>query len=252
MKYPIGIQNFEKIRKEGYVYVDKTALIYDLAHNGSYYFLSRPRRFGKSLLLSTMAAYFSGRKDLFKGLAMERLEKDWTVYPVLHLDLNTGRYDSEESLYHVIDDFLSKLEAVYGAFHSEVTLELRFKGLIERIAKKEGQRVVILVDEYDKPMLQAIDDDGLQEKFRNSLKAFYSVLKTQDEFIRFAFLTGVTKFGKVSVFSDLNNLVDISMDARYQTICGITGGELHRYFDEGIRHVVETNGLNAEDACREL
>lgn len=252
MKYPIGIQNFEKIRTDGYVYVDKTALIYDLARNGSYYFLSRPRRFGKSLLLSTMAAYFSGRKDLFKGLAMEGLEKDWTVYPVLHLDLNTGRYDSEESLYHVLDDFLSKLEAVYGAFHSEVTLELRFKGLIERIAKKEGQRVVILVDEYDKPMLQAIDDDGLQEKFRNSLKAFYSVLKTQDEFIRFAFLTGVTKFGKVSVFSDLNNLVDISMDARYQTICGITGGELHRYFDEGIRHVVETNGLNDEDACREL
>lgn len=252
MKYPIGIQNFEKIRREGYVYVDKTALIYDLAHNGSYYFLSRPRRFGKSLLLSTMAAYFSGRKDLFKGLAMEGLEKDWTVYPVLHLDLNTGKYDSEESLYHVLDDFLSKLETVYGSFHSEATLELRFKGLIERIAKKEGQRVVILVDEYDKPMLQAIDDDNLQEKFRDSLKAFYSVLKTQDEFIRFAFLTGVTKFGKVSVFSDLNNLVDISMDARYQTICGITSKELHQYFEEGIRHVADTNGLSNEETCREL
>lgn len=252
MKYPIGIQNFEKIRREGYVYVDKTALIYDLAHNGSYYFLSRPRRFGKSLLLSTMAAYFSGRKDLFKGLAMEGLEKDWRVYPVLHLDLNTGKYDSEESLYHVLDDFLSKLETVYGSFHSEATLELRFKGLIERIAKKEGQRVVILVDEYDKPMLQAIDDDNLQEKFRDSLKAFYSVLKTQDEFIRFAFLTGVTKFGKVSVFSDLNNLVDISMDARYQTICGITSKELHQYFEEGIRHVVDTNGLSNEETCREL
>lgn len=252
MKYPIGIQNFEKIRREGYVYVDKTALIYDLAHNGSYYFLSRPRRFGKSLLLSTMAAYFSGRKDLFKGLAMEGLEKDWRVYPVLHLDLNTGKYDSEESLYHVLDDFLSKLETVYGSFHSEATLELRFKGLIERIAKKEGQRVVILVDEYDKPMLQAIDDDNLQEKFRDSLKAFYSVLKTQDEFIRFAFLTGVTKFGKVSVFSDLNNLVDISMDARYQTICGITSKELHQYFEEGIRHIVDTNGLSNEETCREL
>ena len=208
MKYPIGIQNFESLREDDYVYVDKTPLIYKLANEGRYYFLSRPRRFGKSLLISTMAAYFSGKKELFKGLAMEKLEKDWTVYPVLHIDLNTGKYDSEDSLYHVLDDFLAKLEAVYGTFHSEATLELRFKGLIERIAKKEGQRVVILVDEYDKPMLQAINNDELQEKFRSTLKAFYSVLKTQDQYIKFAFLTGVTKFGKVSVFSDLNNLVD--------------------------------------------
>lgn len=252
MKYPIGIQNFEKIRKEKYVYVDKTALIYKLASEGSYYFLSRPRRFGKSLLISTMSAYFNGRKELFKGLAMENLEKDWVSYPILHLDLNTGKYDSVDSLYHVLDDFLAKLEAVYGTFHSEATLELRWKGLIERVAKKEGQRVVILVDEYDKPMLQAINDDKLQENFRNTLKAFYSVLKTQDQYIKFAFLTGVTKFGKVSVFSDLNNLVDISMDERYQDICGISDKEIHEYFEDGILRLSERYNSSYDDTCARM
>ena len=252
MKYPIGIQNFESLREDDYVYVDKTLLIYKLANEGRYYFLSRPRRFGKSLLISTMAAYFSGKKELFKGLAMEKLEKDWTVYPVLHIDLNTGKYDSEDSLYHVLDDFLAKLEAVYGTFHSEATLELRFKGLIERIAKKEGQRVVILVDEYDKPMLQAINNDELQEKFRSTLKAFYSVLKTQDQYIKFAFLIGVTKFGKVSVFSDLNNLVDISMDERYQDICGISEKEIHDYFEEEIDALSERYNSSYSDTCARL
>ena len=252
MKYPIGIQNFESLREDDYVYVDKTLLIYKLANEGRYYFLSRPRRFGKSLLISTMAAYFSGKKELFKGLAMEKLEKDWTVYPVLHIDLNTGKYDSEDSLYHVLDDFLAKLEAVYGTFHSEATLELRFKGLIERIAKKEGQRVVILVDEYDKPMLQAINNDELQEKFRSTLKAFYSVLKTQDQYIKFAFLIGVTKFGKVSVFSDLNNLVDISMDERYQDICGISEKEIHDYLEEGINALSERYNSSYSDTCARL
>ena len=252
MKYPIGIQNFESLREDDYVYVDKTLLIYKLANEGRYYFLSRPRRFGKSLLISTMAAYFSGKKELFKGLAMEKLEKDWTVYPVLHIDLNTGKYDSEDSLYHVLDDFLAKLEAVYGTFHSEATLELRFKGLIERIAKKEGQRVVILVDEYDKPMLQAINNDELQEKFRSTLKAFYSVLKTQDQYIKFAFLIGVTKFGKVSVFSDLNNLVDISMDERYQDICGISEKEIHDYLEEGINALSERYNSSYSDTCVRL
>ena len=156
MKYPIGIQNFTKVRQERYVYVDKTAFIYKLASEGSYYFLSRPRRFGKSLLISTMDAYFRGQKELFRGLALEALEKDWTVYPVVHIDLNTGKYDSEDALFHVLNDYLCKLEDVYGKYPSEVTPELRFKGIIERIAKKHNQRVVILVDEYDKPMLQAI------------------------------------------------------------------------------------------------
>jgi hypothetical protein len=252
MKYPIGIQNFAKVRQDGYVYVDKTALIYQLADRGSYYFLSRPRRFGKSLLVSTMAAYFSGQKELFHGLALEQLEKDWTVYPVIYLDLNTGKYDSEDALFHVLNDFLCKLEDIYGKYSSEVTPELRFKGLIERIAKKHNQRVVILVDEYDKPMLQAINNPELQDHFRNTLKAFYSVLKTQDQYIKFAFLTGVTKFGKISVFSDLNNLVDISMDARYQGICGITQDELMTYFKQSIQDIADAYGVSFDEAAAKL
>ena len=252
MKYPIGIQNFAKVRQDNYVYVDKTALIYQLADRGSYYFLSRPRRFGKSLLVSTMAAYFSGQKELFHGLALEQLEKNWTVYPVIYLDLNTGKYDSEDALFHVLNDFLCKLEDIYGKYPSEVTPELRFKGLIERIAKKHNQRVVILVDEYDKPMLQAIDNPELQDHFRNTLKAFYSVLKTQDQYIKFAFLTGVTKFGKVSVFSDLNNLVDISMDARYQDICGISEKELLTYFTSSIHELAERYQLSDEQMHQRL
>ncbi len=252
MKYPIGIQDFEKIRTGGYAYVDKTALVYKLADEGSYYFLSRPRRFGKSLLLSTIEAYFLGKRELFQGLALEGLEKEWAVHPVLHLDLNTGKYNTPESLDRVLDDFLSNLEAVYGTFRTETTPGLRFKGIIERAAKTAGRRVVILVDEYDKPMLQAIGDEALQAEFRSTLKEFYSVLKTQDRYIRFAFLTGVTKFGKVSVFSDLNNLQDISMDDAYQTVCGVTEAEMHRYFEEGIRRLSERSRLTYDETCRRL
>lgn len=246
------MQNFEKIRHEGYAYVDKTALIYSLAHNGSYYFLSRPRRFGKSLLMSTMAAYFSGKRELFKGLAIEQLEKEWTVYPVLHLDLNTDKYDHKEVLEQRLNLFLSEWEERYGRNVNEVTLSQRFEGIIKRIFQKEGNPVVILVDEYDKPLLQAIGNDELQSAYRNTLKAFYGTLKSQDRYIRFAFLVGVTKFGKVSVFSDLNNLTDISMDARYQTICGITEEEMHAYFEEGIRYVAENNEMTVEETCAKL
>ena len=154
MKFPIGIQNFEKLRNDGYVYVDKTALLYKLVNNGSYYFLSRPRRFGKSLLISTLESYFSGRKELFKGLAIENLEKDWEEYPILHLDLNTAKYDSTDALLNVLNDVLSNWETSYGTSPTEVTPELRFKGIIRRAWERTGRRVVILVDEYDKPMLQ--------------------------------------------------------------------------------------------------
>lgn len=252
MKYPIGIQDFDKIINEGYTYVDKTELIYKLVHEGSYYFLSRPRRFGKSLLMSTLDAYFSGKRELFKNLAIEKLEEDWTAYPVLHLDLNTGKYNSKDSLTHALDDFLSRLEANYGTFHSEKTLELRFMGIIERIYHKTGKPVVILVDEYDKPLLQSINNKELQEDFRATLKAFYSVLKTQDRYIRFALLTGVTKFGKVSVFSDLNNLTDISMDEGYDTLCGITEEEMHRYFEESIQKLAERYKISYEETCARL
>ena len=242
MKYPIGIQDFEKLRTNGYSYVDKSRFVYKLATEGEYYFLSRPRRFGKSLFLSTLEAYFQGKKELFEGLAIYDMEKEWKKYPIFHIDLNTANFREKDSLYIVLNDYLTAWETKYGARESEATLALRFKGVIARAAEKEGCGVVILVDEYDKPILQTLSDPELQAEHRAQLKAFYSVLKTQDRYIKFAFLTGVTKFGKVSVFSDLNNLTDISMDYRYISICGMTEKELVENFKEGICQLAEANG----------
>ena len=250
--YPIGIQSFEELRKGGYYYVDKTEQIYRLVKTGKYYFLSRPRRFGKSLLISTLEAYFFGRQDLFQGLAMEQLEKDWTVYPILHLDLNSQKYDTPESLENILNDALCGWEKLYGAEASERSLSLRFKGVIERAAKKSGQNVVVLVDEYDKPLLQAIGDSALQAEFRATLKAFYGVLKSCDASIRFALLTGVTKFSKVSVFSDLNNLEDISLDRVYASICGITEQELLTGFADDIRRLGEIHTMTEDEVFHKL
>lgn len=175
--YPIGIQNFEKLRKGGYFYVDKTALVYQMVKTGSYYFLSRPRRFGKSLLLSTLEAYFQGKKELFKGLAIEKLEKEWTKHPVLHLDLNTEKYDTLQSLEDILNAALSDWEQIYGSAPWEKSIALRFKGVVKRACEQTGQMVVILVDEYDKPMLQAIGNEALQKEFCETLKPFYGVLK---------------------------------------------------------------------------
>ena len=252
MRYPIGIQSFEKIRLGEYTYVDKTALIHQLVNTSNYYFLSRPRRFGKSLLISTLEAYFNGQQELFKGLEMEQLEKEWTKYPVLHLDLNTSKYDEKNSLINVLNDTLCQWESVYGTVPSEVNPELRFKGIIRRAYEQTGQRVVILVDEYDKPMLQSIGNEELQNEYRNTLKAFYSVMKTQDRYIRFGFLTGVTKFGKVSVFSDLNNLIDLSMDRQFQTLCGMTDKEIHTYFEEPLHQIAENYGITYDEVCLRL
>ena len=246
--YPIGIQNFEKIRKDGYLYIDKTALIYQLVKTGSYYFLSRPRRFGKSLLLSTLEAYFQGKKELFEGLAMEKLEKEWTKYPILHFDLNISHYDAPDRLYKILNDTLSRYEEEYGTRPTEETLPLRFAGIIDRAYRKTGQRAVILIDEYDKPLLQNLHDEEMQNRFRNMLKPFYGVLKTMDRAIRFALLTGVTKFGKVSVFSDLNNLDDISMREPYAAICGITETELRTHFDEDIHTLASALERTYEEA----
>ena len=250
--YPIGIQNFEKIRKGGYFYIDKTALIYQLVKTGSYYFLSRPRRFGKSLLISTLEAYFQGKRELFEGLAMEKMEKDWVKYPVLHLDLNTEKYDTPESLENKLNGALVEWEKMYGAEPSEKSLAMRFEGVIKRACQQEGQSVVILVDEYDKPMLQAIGDDALQKSFRDTLKAFYGALKSQDGCIKFALLTGVTKFGKVSVFSDLNNLNDISMDEPFISICGITEKEIHLNFEEDLHELAAAQKMTYQEVCNEL
>ena len=252
MIYPIGIQNFESLRKDRYFYIDKTAMIHRLVHTGRYYFLSRPRRFGKSLLLSTLEAYFEGKRDLFKGLALERLETEWTSRPVLHLDLNIERYDASDSLRNILNRNLVAWEESYGRDSSEVSLSLRFAGVIRRACERTGHRVAILVDEYDKPMLQSIGNKALQEEFRAMLKPFYGVLKTMDGYIKFALLTGVTKFGKVSVFSDLNNLEDISMDESYVSLCGITEGEIHENLEEELRELAAAQKLSYEDTCARL
>lgn len=247
-KYPIGIQSFEKLRRGDFVYVDKTDLIYSLAYYGNYYFLSRPRRFGKSLLLSTLDAYFRGKKGLFKGLAIEKLEKDWTEFPVWHLDLNVGEYDDTDSLNAKLDSFLKPLEEKYGRDPVLKEFGQRFEHVINAAYEKLGQQIVILVDEYDKPLLAAIGNKTLQERYRTILKSFYGAMKSTDRCIRFALLTGVTKFGKVSIFSDLNHLTDISMDARYQTICGITEEEIERYFKPALENVAAFNGIDVEEA----
>lgn len=252
MKYPIGIQDFEKLRTNGYSYVDKSRFVYKLATEGEYYFLSRPRRFGKSLFLSTLEAYFQGKKELFEGLAIYKKETEWKQYPIFHIDLNTANFREEGSLYNVLNDYLTAWEDKYGTRESEVTLPLRFKGVIARAAEKEGRNVVILVDEYDKPILQTLQNEKLQEDHRNQLKAFYSVLKTQDRYIKFAFLTGVTKFSKISVFNDLNNLMDISKDYRYVNICGTTEEELKSYFKEGISELASANGDSESETIDKL
>lgn len=252
MKYPIGIQDFEDLQRNGYAYVDKTNFVYKLADEGKYYFLSRPRRFGKSLFLSTLEAYFQGKKELFEGLAIYDLETEWKKYPIFHIDLNTANFQEKDSLYTVLNDYLTTWESKYGTRESEATLALRFKGVIARAAEKEGCGVVILIDEYDKPILLTLRDPELQAEHRAQLKAFYSVLKTQDRYIKFAFLTGVTKFGKVSVFSDLNNLTDISMDHRYISICGMTEKELLTNFKEGIGELASANEDNETETIDKL
>jgi hypothetical protein len=252
MKYPIGIQNFGEIRRNGYVYVDKTALMYKLVSEGKYYFLSRPRRFGKSLLLSTLESYFCGDKKLFEGLAVSELEHEWKSYPILHLDLNSREYKDESSLEAELNRHLEAWERLYGDEYKERATEERLIHVINFAYEKTGKQVVILVDEYDKPLLQTIGNDSLQAAYRSKLKAFYSVLKTLDAKIRFAFLTGITKFGKVSVFSDLNNLIDLSFDRRYSSICGITEVELHENFDESVRQLADANGLTHEECYKKL
>ncbi len=247
MKYPIGIQTFEEIITGGYVYVDKTELVYKLVDSGEFYFLSRPRRFGKSLLTSTLESYFLGKKELFKGLAMERLEKDWVTYPVFHIDFSGESYTSEETTRSVINKFLLKKEAVYGTGEGETTFGLRFIGLLQRAYEQTGQKVVILIDEYDKPLTDAIGNTALQDSNRALLQGLYGVLKNADRYIKFAFLTGVTRYGKPGIFSAANNLRDISMSDDYASICGITETELHAYFDGEVQQFSAKLGVSKQD-----
>lgn len=249
---PIGIQTFEKIRKGNYLYVDKTDLMYKIAKTSVPYFLSRPRRFGKSLLLSTFKSYFEGRKDLFEGLAAYELETEWTKYPILHLDLNAEKYDSIERLNGILNRHLILWEDQWGKDEREKSPADRFTGIIRRAHQQTGRGVVVLVDEYDKPLLQTLHDEPLQEEFRKTLKAFYGVLKSADSHLRFVFLTGVTKFAQVSVFSDLNQLNDISMDWAYSTICGITQEELVKVFIPEIEQIRARHQLSFDETVTKL
>ena len=261
-KLPIGIQSFEKLRRTGCLYVDKTAFVWSLTQFSNPYFLSRPRRFGKSLFLSTLAAYFRGQKELFSGLYLEKAEAEqavqenraaWEVYPVMYLDFNTGNYNCIEALTETLNIFLSRLEEIYGKKDIEETPAKRFEGLLARAYEQTGKQVVILVDEYDKPLLQTMGvNEELNEHYRNTLKAFYSVMKTCDQYIRFAFLTGVTKFSKISIFSDLNNLRDISMEKRYAGICGITQEELESNFEPEIQILADEQELDYHQVLAEL
>ncbi|NDV63681.1 AAA family ATPase [Bacteroides sp. 224] len=246
-KLPIGVQTFEIIRKEGFLYVDKSALIWQIANRGRVYFLSRPRRFGKSLLLSTFESYFEGRKDLFEGLAIAELEKDWIQYPVLHLDLNAEKYDAPERLGIIINSYLAQWENKYGRSEGEDSLATRFAGVIRRAYEQTGRGVVVLIDEYDKPLLQAMFNEPLSEEYRNALKAFYAVLKSSDRYLRFVLLTGVTKFSHVSLFSDLNQLNDITMDVQYSAVCGITEEELIATFTPEIEQMSKSNDLSFDE-----
>lgn len=257
MKYPIGIQSFDQIIREDYVYIDKTDLIYDLVENGKIYFLSRPRRFGKSLLLSTLACYFQGRKELFEGLAIARLEKDWLQYPIFRVDFNGGNYTQPGELEKTIESYIAKWEMQYGKDPLETTTGDRFKGVLQRASLQNGRRAVVLIDEYDKPILDVLDTDTfthnhegkrllLEDHHREILKAFYSTFKGADEYLKFVLLTGVTKFSQVSVFSGFNQPDDISMDERYESLCGITQEELESYFEEPIARLAASEQATVE------
>ena len=247
-KYPIGIQNFQKLRNSGFLYVDKTAFVYQLAQSGKYYFLSRPRRFGKSLFLSTLEAYYLGKKELFKGLALERLEKDWKVYPVMHLDLNVGKYDTPEALLERLDHYLSGWEKTYDVIpETTQSPATRFENVISRAYEKTGQKVVILVDEYDKPLLQAIGNKALQDEYRALLKSVYGVAKTMDGYIQMAFFTGVTKLSVDSLFGDLNNITNISLDKHFTELCGFTEEEIRNNFDNEVGLMAKKNLLTKEE-----
>ncbi len=255
LKYPVGVQTFAELRENGYVYVDKTALIFELK-NGKYYFLSRPRRFGKSLLLSTLEAYYRGRRDLFKGLALDKLTDDWDPRPVLHLDLNNGTFASPSDLNVLLDYHLKEWEKIYkidnASDGADITLSVRFGRVIRIAYEQTGRKVVILIDEYDKPLLNTIDKPELAEVYRSQLKAFYSNLKTMDACIELAMLTGVARFSKVSIFSDLNNLRDITFENKFAAICGITSEELDSYFKPGIEELAQTKGWTFEQAREKL
>ena len=251
--YPIGIQTFERIRKEDKFYVDKTAYVYHMTHtNGTYFFLSRPRRFGKSLLVSTFQSYFEGRKDLFEGLAMEKLEKDWTVYPVLHFDMSLGKHMEKERLNRYLLDIIERQESRFGCQSAKPDANIRFTDLITSVYQKTGKQVVVLIDEYDAPLLDVAHERENLDALRDVMRNFYSPLKGCEPMLRFVFLTGITKFSQLSIFSELNNIKNISMDEPYAGICGITKEEMLTQMSDDIDALAAKMGLSREAVVQEL
>lgn len=251
-RYPIGIQNFEQLRNRNCVYVDKTELVYLLANTDSVYFLSRPRRFGKSLLVSTLEAYFQGKKELFKGLAMERLEKDWESYPILHIDFSLTKYTELRDLTGQLNLNLLDWERIYGKGTDENSPAERLRGIIRRAYEQSGKPIVVLVDEYDAPLLDSNSNMPLQQELRNEMRKFFSPLKGLGQYLRFLFITGISKFSQMSIFSELNNLKNISMRDDFSAICGITEKELLTQLKPDIARIASANGESYEEACAHL
>ena len=255
MKYPIGIQTFDKVIEGGYTYIDKTALVYQLAHYAQNLFLSRPRRFGKSLFVSTFQAYFEGRKELFKGLAIEQLEQEWETYPVIHIDMSSSKYYRLENLHAALDSILSEYERTY---HIENQIEdstaygQRMKNVILAAYRQTGKKVVVLIDEYDCPMHDSVKDEVLQDQIRNVMRDFFSPLKQQDANLRFVFITGISKFSQLSIFSELNNLKILTMKNDYATVCGFTEEELLNTYREDIQELAEENDMTYDEAVAAL
>ncbi len=251
--YPIGIQTFSEIRKNDRLYIDKTEYIYRMTHtNGKYFFLGRPRRFGKSLLVSTMQSYFEGKKELFQGLAMEKLEKEWTEYPVLHLDMSGGKHLDKDDLKDYLSDMLEEQELLLGVTGKDKAPNLRFKDLILQMYRKTGKQVVVLIDEYDAPLLDVAHETDKLDELRYIMRNFYSPLKKYEEYLRFVFLTGITKFSQLSIFSELNNITNISMNDEYAGICGITKEELLEQMSEDIDMLAQAQSISKEEAISKL
>ena len=251
--YPIGIQTFEEIRKLDNLYIDKTEYIYRMTHtDGKYFFLSRPRRFGKSLLVSTFQSYFEGKKELFEGLAIEKLEKEWNTYPVLHFDLSKGKHMEKEQLNRYLLDIIEKQEARFDCKSNKIDVNIRLDDLINAVYQKTGKQVVVLIDEYDAPLLDEAHEKEKLDELRNTMRNFYSPLKGNESMLRFVFMTGITKFSQLSIFSELNNITNVSMDEPYAGICGITKEELLTQMSDDIDALAEHLELSREETIQEL
>ena len=251
--YPIGIQTFEEIRKLDNLYIDKTEYIYRMTHtDGKYFFLSRPRRFGKSLLVSTFQSYFEGKKELFEGLAIEKLEKEWNTYPVLHFDLSKGKHMEKEQLNRYLLDIIEKQEARFDCKSNKIDVNIRLDDLINAVYQKTGKQVVVLIDEYDAPLLDVAHENEKLNELRNTMRNFYSPLKGNESMLRFVFMTGITKFSQLSIFSELNNIKNVSMDEPYAGICGITKEELLTQMSDDIDALAGHLELSREETIQEL